>query len=79
MRVKLGQIVRDQITDITGVVTARVEYLTGCEQVLVQPKAKDNSYIESRWFDEDRVVIVDEKPLVLKVTHNGPDREAPRK
>jgi hypothetical protein len=79
MRVKLGQMVRDQITDITGVVTARVEYLTGCEQVLVQPKSKDNSYIESRWFDEDRVVIVDEKPLVLKVTHNGPDREAPRK
>jgi len=48
--------VKDSITGFTGVVTARADYLTGCRQYLVTPKAQKNKMGESMWFDEDRLI-----------------------
>jgi len=33
----LGLEVTDNITDFTGIVTEQVEYITGCNQVLIVP------------------------------------------
>lgn len=53
--IALGTKVKDVITGFSGVVTGRVEYLTGCNQLLVTPAiAKDGSARESCWFDEQR-------------------------
>jgi hypothetical protein len=55
MKVELGVTIEDSITGFTGIVTARCEYITGCHQLLVQPRVKNNGdFVESRWFDEDR-------------------------
>jgi hypothetical protein len=55
----LGTTMRDVITGLSGVVVGRVEYLTGCNQALLQPKAKDDgSFTESVWFDEQRLQAV---------------------
>lgn len=77
----LGKKVRDKVTGFEGVVTGRVEYLTGCAQVLVQPRVKgDGEFIESRWLDEPRAEVVDEQPVMANPTpDNGPDKPAPRK
>ena len=77
--VKLGQRVQDQITGFVGMVTGRVEYLTGCAQVLVQPEVKKESgdWIESRWLDEPRVLIVDQTIRWLSVPGFAPGRDIP--
>lgn len=36
--IELGSTVQDRISGLTGVVTARVEYLTGCTQYGITPK-----------------------------------------
>lgn len=81
MTIKLGQKVKDVITGFQGVVTGRCEYITGCNQVLVQPRVKDDgSRNAGEWFDEDRVEFIDESILTLpRKTADGCDMEAPVK
>ena len=54
-RIVLGVIVRDRVTGFLGRVTGRVQYMTGCNQYLVQPEPKGTGWIEARWFDEHRL------------------------
>ncbi len=77
----IGRKVRDKVTGFTGMVTGRVEYLTGCNQLLVAPKVKhDGSLVDSAWFDEQRCEIVEDDRLVLDNGANpGCDREAPKR
>lgn len=81
-RMELGWTVRDSVTGFYGVVTGRVEYLTGCAQLLVQPGVKDDGeWRESRWFDETRVVRVGGSVVKIPTASktDGPDKPAPRK
>jgi hypothetical protein len=79
--VELGSRVRDKITGFTGVVTGRVEYLTGCNQVLVAPKCKDDgALVSSEWLDEQRVDVLPDSRVVLdNRTTPGADRPAPKR
>lgn len=62
----LGNHYRDKITGFTGVATGRVEYITGCNQVLLAPAAgKDGTLRSAEWFDEQRLDIVARKRIVL--------------
>jgi len=77
----LGATVTDRITGFRGVVTGLVHYLTGCDQALVQPPAKDGEYKSSEWFDVQRLTV-DESvaPFVLDNSATpGPDRPAPKR
>lgn len=82
MALKLGQTAKDRITGIEGVVLGRAEYITGCNQVLVQPTAKkaDGDVLESRWFDEQRMELVSTAPVVTlnNAVSPGPNKPAPR-
>ena len=53
---ELGAFARDRVTGFEGVIIGRVEYLTGCVQYSVAPKAKNNEFKESQWFDESRLM-----------------------
>lgn len=78
--VKLGQTVKDRLTGFAGVVTARVEYLTGCAQVCVQPGMKaDGDFREARYFDETRIEVTDATPIVIEgaSTTDGADSPPP--
>lgn len=81
MKKELGQTVEDQITGFTGVVTGRVEYISGCNQVLVTPKiGKDGSIRSAEWFDEQRVLIKSGDRLILENGANpGFDKMAPKR
>lgn len=77
--IELGQKATDRVTGFSGFVTGRVEYITGCKQLLVQPRVKpDGDIIESRWLDEDRLEGLPEF-ISLTVTANGSDKSAPRR
>jgi len=60
-RINLGDKVRHAITGFEGIATAKVQYLTGCDQVCIQPQGlkPDGDYFDSRYFDEPYVDLVE--------------------
>jgi len=85
----LGKKLRDVVTGYEGIAIGHVEYLTGCNQVLlVPPVDKDGKRHDGEWFDVDRLEVVDESTLVLpgrarlevaSARAVGGDRDAPKK
>lgn len=77
----LGQRVQDKITGFHGLVTGRAQYITGCNQLLVQPQLNDKGeFVEGRWIDEPRLTIIETKQLIVNTTPDkGGDKAAPIK
>jgi hypothetical protein len=80
-RVPLGSKVTDKITGLTGRVVGIVEYISGCNQVLVSPPVdKDGKYVDAHWVDVQRLEILDEPRVTLdNGTTPGCDMPAPVK
>lgn len=80
-KIELGEWVSDAITGFSGYVTGLVEYISGCNQALVQPGCKlDGDVIESRWFDLVRLKVdTTVARIYLFAAPTGSDREAPRR
>lgn len=80
--IDMGDEVRDEVTGFGGVVTGYARYLTGCAQVLVQPKVKEGGdWQEGRWFDVDRLTLAKSAAHVhvVKTAVGGPPGSAPVK
>lgn len=78
--VQLGSKARDKITGFTGIVTGYVQYLTGCNQALVQPPAKDGEYKDSWWIDEQRLERVGKTIVTIDNGRNpGFGKAAPKR
>lgn len=79
--IKLGVKAKDKITGFEGVVTGHADYLTGCDQYLVQPPVGEKGDArDGRWFDEQRLEVLDAPAMVLDNSKgNGADMEAPIK
>lgn len=77
----IGRQARDRITGFRGTVTGRVEYMTGCNQLLISPLAKDDgTLVGAEWFDEQRCDLDADDRMVLDNGANpGCDRPAPRR
>ena len=70
--VELGDKVKDLITGLTGVATARISYLTGCDQVGVTGCAgKDGKYPETHYLDIHRLVVVKKQAVKLHSHTDG--------
>ena len=82
MNDRLGYTFKDKITGFTGVAIGHVEYLTGCNQTLLQPKTNDGAKRpDAEWFDDQRI---EQDEILARVTLNngstpGCDREAPKR
>jgi hypothetical protein len=62
----MGRTVADKITGFAGVVTAHIEYLSGCHQSSVNPGLdKDGKPQENQWFDDQRLVVDERVDRVL--------------
>lgn len=81
MNIKLGTLVREIVTGFEGIATGRVEYITGCNQVLVAPRVKDDgAFIDSQWFDEQRLEVIKKEVVKLdNSTAKGSGEPAPRR
>jgi hypothetical protein len=74
----LGDKVCDSITGFTGVVTGRIEYLSGCNQILVQPKSDaENEIKRSEWFDVERIILVEAQMVEISTRQAGFDKAPP--
>jgi len=74
---ELGKKAKDKISGFTGIITSRIQYLTGCDQYGIKPKIKaDGEPIEVSYFDEGRIEIVGDGMTTTDVKSdkdNGPD------
>ena len=91
--IPLGSSVIDPLSGFTGKVTGTVSYITGCDQVLVQPGDldKDGNPKGSKWIDIDRCELLEDEIYVLPGHRRrqgredsaetrapiGPDKQAP--
>jgi len=65
--IKLGDKVKDTITDFEGTVISKVIHLNGCIRYEVKPKKlKDGKTIESEWIDEGQLIVIEEAELQEK-------------
>lgn len=80
MNERLGLTYRDIITGFEGVCIAHVEYITGCNQTLLQPVGEKSKKPDSEWFDDQRLEVVE--IITRKVLDNGAtpgcDKSAPK-
>ncbi len=82
---ELGDRARDKITGFEGVVTGRCQYLTGCDQILLNPPVKDDGdFRGAHWFDIDRCEVKERGVFSLEdvaapvLRRVGPDAPAPK-
>lgn len=57
----LGLRVRDKVTGFEGVVESVAFDLYGCVQAVARPAAKDGKVEDGRWFDIQRLDVIDDK------------------
>lgn len=59
---KKGLLAKDKVTGFKGIITYRVEYMTGCDQYGLSPEmtTKDKEIPKAEQFDESRIEILGE-------------------
>lgn len=69
----LGDEVKHKLHGFAGVITARIEYATGCLQYHVNPKKlKDGKPLEAIWFDETTLTLTKKANRTKKKLTGGP-------
>lgn len=75
----LGDKVRDKISGFEGIVFGRIEYLFGCVQLdVVSQTERNDGKPASVWFDEGRVIVLEENAIdKVEVVTGGPMTNPP--
>ena len=64
----LGLTVQDPVTGVSGIVTAEIMYLYGCQQVQISPQAKESEMHkipDAFWLDRSRVEVLEKIPVIV--------------
>ncbi|MGV3540698.1 MAG: hypothetical protein ACO1OQ_12870 [Rufibacter sp.] len=81
--IDLGQKAKDKITGFYGTITARAQYLTGCDQYALTPSVtSENKSQPAEWFDEGRIEVLGPGITAEDVAApapGGPQRDMPSK
>lgn len=67
----LGDKVKDAITNFSGIVVARSQYLTGCNRYGVQGQTLTKDGVPGEWqnFDENVITLVTKLKVTLKTQY----------
>jgi len=77
--IAMGDKVKDTLSGFTGVVLARSEHMTGCNQIFILPKSdKENEIKDGCWFDIERIEKITDRAVQLEARRTGADIPAPR-
>lgn len=76
--IELGLEGKDIATGYKGIIFGHTQYLTSCSQVLLVPAklGKNGERLQGEWFDEQRVKVISNKPLILE-NHSTPGADEP--
>ena len=70
--IKLGAKVKDKVTGLVGIATARIEFLNGCIQYTVHPKVKAGVTELPAWnIDQEQLVSLEKKAVKVKRSPTG--------
>lgn len=76
--VEFGKVYRDRITGFEGTCTGYTSYISGCDQVLLQPQFNpEKPELCGRWYDDDRLIDVEAEQRVARESDRGSDVPAP--
>ena len=79
MEFKLGSMLKDKVTGMTGIAMARVEYLNGCIQYGIKTKAtKDGKYPDTDYIDVGQLELVGKGISVVSKATGGDMSDRPR-
>ena len=54
----MGYELKDLITNFQGIAISRLEEIDGRIEYRIIPKSRTEAFIDSKWFPEDRLIIV---------------------
>lgn len=70
--ISLGKKLKDRVSGMEGIATARIEYLNGCVQWAIHPEwTKDFQKNESFWIDEKQIEVLGEGLADIKQEATG--------
>ena len=74
MDIELGKDYRCKITGFVGRAVGTAKYLSGCDQVLLQPQMKpgETEYPKGVWIDDNQLVAVETETPVKSESRGGP-------
>ena len=77
-----GKVYKDQVTGIEGIAIGATIWAYGCVTVGLARKGldKEGKIYETEWFDEDRLILVPDKPAYessVKTLTGGPENMGP--
>lgn len=61
----MGKLAKDKITGFKGSITAHSIYISGCDQIFLQPPMKKGAFEDGKWFDLNRLEILKGKKIPL--------------
>jgi hypothetical protein len=65
---ELGDVLKEKVTGLVGVVMVRAQYSTGCHHYGMQSRELINGAPKDwEWFDQSRLEPVKEKPIVFDI------------
>lgn len=65
--INLGDEVKEKVTGFLGIAVARISWISGCDMIRIQPKArKDGTIDEARDFDEPLMDIIKKAKVKVK-------------
>lgn len=78
--IHLGDIVKEKITGLEGVVMARTEFLTGCSHLAILPQTLDDkgNMKEWVWLDETRFEKIDKPSVQIMEYGESIDKGGPQ-
>ena len=76
--VEFGRVYRDHITGFTGKCTGKVQYISGCDQVLLMPTVDEKGDTrKGEWFDDERLIDVEAAARVQRTSRKGGPQQFP--
>lgn len=73
---RLGDEVTDVITDLTGIIVTRSQWLNSCNTYRVQPRElKDSKPVEPSHFDEPQLTLVKKSVVTENRSTGGPSKD----
>lgn len=75
--VVFGRTYRDRISGFVGTATGFCSYISGCDQVLLVPPAKDGELKAAHWFDDERLIDVATEKAIRRTSRKGGPEQSP--
>lgn len=73
----LGDLAQDTLTGFSGLIVATNQNISGCDQIALQPPLSDGKFEDVRWFDIERIALLEERKVRFTDRRTGADTTPP--